>query len=137
MPSHSSCAYRPTVRSWVSSSKGVSTEPWLMFCWPGSSPPASTRARLSWRSSHCTPADVVVLKLVAVYVWIAFRFQFVNRLSAFPSVATPGFAWFAWKYSSRGAHTLFLWLKKSTPPTRSEEHTSEIQSRLHLVCRLL
>src|SRR2546422_4348218 len=24
-----------------------------------------------------------------------------------------------------------------TPPTRSEEHTSELQSRLHLVCRLL
>src|SRR2546429_1258007 len=23
------------------------------------------------------------------------------------------------------------------PPTRSEEHTSELQSRLHLVCRLL
>ena len=40
----------------------------------------------------------------------------MNRLSAFPTVATPGFAWFAWKYSSRGAHTLFLWLKKSIPP---------------------
>src|SRR2546422_2298809 len=25
----------------------------------------------------------------------------------------------------------------STPPSRSEEHTSELQSRLHLVCRLL
>src|SRR5205809_3492795 len=25
----------------------------------------------------------------------------------------------------------------STPPRRSEEHTSELQSRLHLVCRLL
>src|SRR2546429_5328416 len=25
----------------------------------------------------------------------------------------------------------------STTPTRSEEHTSELQSRLHLVCRLL
>src|SRR2546429_3687036 len=25
----------------------------------------------------------------------------------------------------------------STPPTRSEEHTSELQSPLHLVCRLL
>src|SRR2546429_5909551 len=24
-----------------------------------------------------------------------------------------------------------------SPPTRSEEHTSELQSRLHLVCRLL
>src|ERR1041385_9556722 len=26
---------------------------------------------------------------------------------------------------------------KSSTPTRSEEHTSELQSRLHLVCRLL
>src|SRR2546422_11581550 len=25
----------------------------------------------------------------------------------------------------------------TTPPERSEEHTSELQSRLHLVCRLL
>src|SRR5687768_18205068 len=25
----------------------------------------------------------------------------------------------------------------ATPPRRSEEHTSELQSRLHLVCRLL
>src|SRR2546429_9825532 len=28
--------------------------------------------------------------------------------------------------------SLFVW-----PPVRSEEHTSELQSRLHLVCRLL
>src|SRR2546422_5581897 len=27
--------------------------------------------------------------------------------------------------------------KAITPPLRSEEHTSELQSRLHLVCRLL
>src|SRR5687768_17806102 len=26
---------------------------------------------------------------------------------------------------------------RSLPPSRSEEHTSELQSRLHLVCRLL
>src|SRR5687768_17843339 len=26
---------------------------------------------------------------------------------------------------------------RHTPPARSEEHTSELQSRLHLVCRLL
>src|SRR2546422_10058794 len=27
--------------------------------------------------------------------------------------------------------------RRSRPPGRSEEHTSELQSRLHLVCRLL
>src|SRR2546422_5068634 len=26
---------------------------------------------------------------------------------------------------------------RQSPPSRSEEHTSELQSRLHLVCRLL
>src|SRR2546429_3324761 len=31
---------------------------------------------------------------------------------------------------------LFCWRKRSGR-TRSEEHTSELQSRLHLVCRLL
>src|SRR2546429_1378556 len=28
-------------------------------------------------------------------------------------------------------------MRAPTPPGRSEEHTSELQSRLHLVCRLL
>src|SRR2546429_6768339 len=31
---------------------------------------------------------------------------------------------------------MYIWLRKS-PTRRSEEHTSELQSRLHLVCRLL
>src|SRR5256884_3906210 len=35
--------------------------------------------------------------------------------------------------SSRTSHCA----SGSTRPTRSEEHTSELQSRLHLVCRLL
>src|SRR2546422_5845424 len=30
-----------------------------------------------------------------------------------------------------------LWTVGSDSPRRSEEHTSELQSRLHLVCRLL
>src|SRR5690554_7019215 len=30
-----------------------------------------------------------------------------------------------------------LWHRKSSPQARSEEHTSELQSRPHLVCRLL
>src|SRR6185503_20992085 len=30
-----------------------------------------------------------------------------------------------------------LWLRNQAPGNRSEEHTSELQSRLHLVCRLL
>src|SRR2546422_2418198 len=30
-----------------------------------------------------------------------------------------------------------VWETSLAPPSRSEEHTSELQSRLHLVCRLL
>src|SRR5215510_15919877 len=35
---------------------------------------------------------------------------------------------------TRWAHSRARW---RTPPSRSEEHTSELQSRGHLVCRLL
>src|SRR2546422_1157061 len=31
----------------------------------------------------------------------------------------------------------FIWNVDAAPAERSEEHTSELQSRLHLVCRLL
>src|SRR2546422_3665665 len=37
------------------------------------------------------------------------------------------------KLCSRAPRTTMLW----RPAGRSEEHTSELQSRLHLVCRLL
>src|SRR2546422_10127037 len=33
-------------------------------------------------------------------------------------------------------HRPHMTIKKKPKPTRSEEHTSELQSRLHLVCRL-
>src|SRR2546422_8308539 len=34
-------------------------------------------------------------------------------------------------------HALEEWLRDAVALRRSEEHTSELQSRLHLVCRLL
>src|SRR2546422_2481073 len=37
----------------------------------------------------------------------------------------------------RGSSAARRGSRSSTGPTRSEEHTSELQSRLHLVCRLL
>src|SRR2546429_2946239 len=37
--------------------------------------------------------------------------------------------------SADGAKMVFV--SQVAPPSRSEEHTSELQSRLHLVCRLL
>src|SRR2546429_5385419 len=36
-----------------------------------------------------------------------------------------------------GRETFLLALEEDAPVGRSEEHTSELQSRLHLVCRLL
>src|SRR2546422_4541583 len=40
-------------------------------------------------------------------------------------------------YRSCGVHSIVWILAISAATTRSEEHTSELQSRLHLVCRLL
>src|SRR2546429_4460544 len=37
----------------------------------------------------------------------------------------------------RGGHVLDVRARGADPDERSEEHTSELQSRLHLVCRLL
>src|SRR5687768_14718387 len=42
--------------------------------------------------------------------------------------------WQYWIHRLQHTHTL-LW--ETVNPVRSEEHTSELQSRLHLVCRLL
>src|SRR2546422_8472581 len=38
---------------------------------------------------------------------------------------------------SRGTPPRFPWSRRGCSTDRSEEHTSELQSRLHLVCRLL
>src|SRR5690554_6958578 len=40
-------------------------------------------------------------------------------------------------FMDRGIHSTSLLPRRVTPRTRSEEHTSELQSRPHLVCRLL
>src|SRR2546422_8398372 len=37
----------------------------------------------------------------------------------------------------RGVHIMPIGWEEIVPDLRSEEHTSELQSRLHLVCRLL
>src|SRR5690554_7483645 len=41
------------------------------------------------------------------------------------------------RYDTLRREKLALWLHTSVPGQRSEEHTSELQSRPHLVCRLL
>src|SRR5260370_23738126 len=42
-----------------------------------------------------------------------------------------------WSYVDCREPWIFLRVRNSTPRARSEEHTSELQSHLNLVCRLL
>src|SRR2546422_8359156 len=54
------------------------------------------------------------------------------RSTLFPYTTLFRSAWITGRHSTR------LWCRTGTcSTTRSEEHTSELQSRLHLVCRLL
>src|ERR1041385_9425757 len=84
---------------------------------------------------------------------IGVRFTKVGKIYHFDSSATPnlGIGEHVIVDTSRGKHLgEVVQLVKELPPqpeggwrpvarraTRSEEHTSELQSRLHLVCRLL
>src|SRR5260370_277289 len=62
-------------------------------------------------------------------------FRSAPRLSAKPRIATQGLG------ANATALIRMVWPRGSVrwrlPPTRSEEHTSELQSHLNLVCRLL
>src|SRR2546429_4297443 len=79
-------------------------------------PPASERSTVSARIWRSTAA-----RLAPSDVRIAISF-FRARVLASTRLATL-------------AHAIKR--TKATAPNRSEEHTSELQSRLHLVCRLL
>src|SRR5690625_1114019 len=53
-------------------------------------------------------------------------------------VVAPGFAFAHARPSEAVKRTAISWVRLETPVAfRSEEHTSELQSRGHLVCRLL
>src|SRR5437763_6773514 len=43
----------------------------------------------------------------------------------------------SWSAGGRGRTTRRSWSRRNGPRTRSEEHTSELQSPMYLVCRLL
>src|ERR1041385_1087657 len=72
-----------------------------------------------------------------------------GRANATPSIAADGrFVVIAWSASARGMTDIYAAVSSDGGQTfgaavrvndvaRSEEHTSELQSRLHLVCRLL
>src|SRR2546429_7223739 len=58
--------------------------------------------------------------------------------SAWKEMKTAGRRLFSRLGELRDVHVMQEWVGKLAPPSdRSEEHTSELQSRLHLVCRLL
>src|SRR2546429_5530948 len=66
---------------------------------------------------------------------------FRSVLNTFP-LLSPKLGWFSTLKTSTFARKYFPSVKWNSLPTerlrtRSEEHTSELQSRLHLVCRLL
>src|SRR5256884_6517338 len=64
---------------------------------------------------------------------VAARDAHARELLAYPEVQAVGVGV---SYDNPAEPAILLFVNKGQPP-RSEEHTSELQSRLHLVCRLL
>src|SRR5690348_17822924 len=66
---------------------------------------------------------------------------FRSRVGARPECRRPRWRWPAPAdgngWLDRGAATPHECLRRGSPLRRSEEHTSELQSPVHLVCRLL
>src|SRR6266498_3179618 len=58
-------------------------------------------------------------------------------VSGLPSAALPTWAGFSAPSPGGGSYSVTEATGSGTRATRSEEHTSELQSRPHLVCRLL
>src|SRR2546429_9980072 len=81
-------------------------------------------------------------ELTAAVIHVAARTVATHALSIFGdhsdvmAARSTGFAMLA-SNSVQEAHDLALIAHAATLESRSEEHTSELQSRLHLVCRLL
>src|SRR5207253_10531311 len=79
------------------------------------------------RSSDLSRKEVVILKLHGSIDWFD-RAQYREREAAFAAQGS----------RSRPPHPVFAnTASLDVVPLRSEEHTSELQSRGHLVCRLL
>src|SRR3989449_4915486 len=90
-----------------------------------------TRCSRDWSSDVCS-SDLlgnVLMGVVAVPFWGRLAPYQQNRLLAFlnPEVDPRATGW----------HVIQSKIAIGSGGLRSEEHTSELQSRLHLVCRLL
>src|SRR5690554_2839114 len=89
-----------------------------------------------------------LLRVASIGTWIAFVFYFVFQhaiilsytslmIAPYVGLFSVG-AWQAWRSQVYSKHlTIHLVLECQLLTCRSEEHTSELQSRPHLVCRLL
>src|SRR2546422_7249438 len=81
---------------------------------------------LDWNAWAVPPNEVVTLE---GSTWRA------TRCTSATAVPSDTFGWRSNEIVTDGSCP--EWLTVSGPTVRSEEHTSELQSRLHLVCRLL
>src|SRR2546422_7616322 len=101
---------------------------------------------------RCTPAESVAQPLLAVHgcsiqnkahrqeCLCYWRRRMVGAAKAMTAVSTnakPLESAMATGVLQRSANAPTSRLPSGVKPRRSEEHTSELQSRLHLVCRLL
>src|SRR3712207_9215667 len=77
----------------------------------------TTFATIPDERGFVTPADVAVDSEGRVYVTDSGRNE-------------------VWRFELDGANGLVWWTPPEPPDSRSEEHTSELQSRQYLVCRL-
>src|SRR6266700_4506139 len=79
-------------------------------------------ARLGYRESLVVPIGILLLACTAVYV--------IPRTSVFGAILLTAYLGGATATHVRAGEPFYF-------PVRSEEHTSELQSRENLVCRLL
>src|SRR3712207_5574198 len=113
--------------AWAASSAGSLVLRRRVRRWRGESASArQSKSEPSWVSPYLTAVPTSRAALVVS----SFSFCRVSSSSGISSmVASPARPRIAWRYGSRSAYPL--------PCLRSEEHTSELQSRQYLVCRLL
>src|SRR5207247_11082756 len=88
-------------------------------------------------TSHLSPLSLH--DALPIYLYLGVRKNPVTRLSRpveLLPVRNPD-TWFYVIFSEIGYRVTFDLMPGRVPPRRSEEHTSELQSRVDLVCRLL
>src|SRR2546429_7206008 len=88
-----------------------------------------TRCSRDWSSDVCSSDLCLLVPSIAT--------RLLRSTSRPAWISTPTSRPFKRKHASAPTPKPFTILHPTSFSTRSEEHTSELQSRLHLVCRLL